>query len=98
MFKTGFPKLCQVVLLGAMSSKKATRLQLNLKLIPDILEFMMKSKKNVSSGFGCSFLRNLFGWGHSFFNLFKGVLLKKKGNPNLNNQSYSIKPYKLIQI
>ena len=56
----------------------------NLKLTLDILELTMKSKKKSLGVFISSFLRNLVGGGHKFFNLFKGGLLKKSwGNPDL---------------
>ena len=42
----------------------------------------MKSKKRLRRCYG-SFLSNLVGRGHSFYNFFKGGLKKSFGNPAL---------------
>ena len=55
----------------------------NLKLTPDNLEFMMKSKrkKKVVGVFKGSFSRNFVGGGYSFFFSSSGVLWKKFTKP-----------------
>ena len=62
-----------------------------MKLTLDILELMIKSKINF---FNCSFLSNLLGGGHSFFNIFKeGHFFLNLGNPGqdiYNSQTYDV--------
>ena len=48
-----------------------------LKLTLDILELLMKSKKNLRCFLNGSFLSSFVGGGHSFFNFIKGDNWKK---------------------
>ena len=56
----------------------------SLKLTLVMPEMMVKSEINVLSSFIGMFLKNFVGGGDSFFDCFKGSLLKKKFKLNLS--------------